>query len=100
MRSCGSAGRASASRRRPAKPAFATRGTTTFATIDLGEDDYQLYYAGFANRSLWPLLHYRTGLVAYSREDYRGYRATNDKFAEALCRCCGPTISCGFTTII
>lgn len=66
------------------KPAFATRGTTTFATIDLSEDDYQKYYAGFSNRSLWPLFHYRTGLVTYSREDYKGYRAVNRKFAEAL----------------
>jgi trehalose 6-phosphate synthase len=66
------------------KPTFATRGATTFATIDLSEEDYQLYYAGFANRSLWPLFHYRTGLVAYSRIDYRGYRATNEKFAKAL----------------
>ena len=66
------------------KPTFATRGATTFATIDLAEEDYQLYYAGFSNRSLWPLFHYRTGLVAYSREDYRGYRSTNRKFAAAL----------------
>jgi len=66
------------------KPIFSTRGSTTVATIDLGEEDYQRYYAGFSNRSLWPLFHYRTGLVAYSREDYKGYRATNRKFAEAL----------------
>src|SRR4029079_14468313 len=38
----------------------------------------------FSNRSLWPLFHYRTGLVAYSREHYKGYRATNRKFAGAL----------------
>lgn len=67
-----------------AKPAFATRGSTTFATIDLSEADYRDYYAGFANRSLWPLLHYRTGLVAFMRDEYSGYRATNRKFAEAL----------------
>jgi trehalose 6-phosphate synthase len=66
------------------KPTFATRGTTTFATIDLSEEDYRKYYAGFSNRSLWPLLHYRIGLVAYSREEYKAYRATNRKFAEAL----------------
>lgn len=67
-----------------AKPTFATRGRTTFATIDLSEEDYRAYYAGFSNRSLWPLFHYRTGLVTYAREDYRGYRSTNRKFAEAL----------------
>lgn len=65
-------------------PALVTRGNMTFATIDLSEADYRSYYAGFANRSLWPLFHYRTGLVAYSREEYQGYRATNRKFAEAL----------------
>ncbi|MGE0241691.1 MAG: trehalose-6-phosphate synthase, partial [Parvibaculaceae bacterium] len=47
-------------------------------------EDYQAYYAGFSNRSLWPLFHYRTGLVAYSREHYKGYRAANGKFARAL----------------
>lgn len=66
------------------EPSFVTRAATTFATIDLSEKDYLSYYAGFANRSLWPLLHYRTGLIAFSRDDYRGYRATNTKFAEAL----------------
>src|SRR5439155_9982477 len=66
------------------KPYFATRGSITFATIDLSEEDYRDYYAGFSNRSLWPLFHYRTGLVTYSREEYKGYRATNRKFAEAL----------------
>jgi trehalose 6-phosphate synthase len=67
-----------------AAPTFATRSAITFATIDLSEEDYRKYYAGFSNRSLWPLFHYRTGLAAYSREEYKGYRATNRKFAEAL----------------
>jgi trehalose 6-phosphate synthase len=72
------------------KPAIATRGSITYATIDLGENDYRHYYAGFANSSLWPLLHYRSGLVAFSREDYRGYRATNGKFAAALSKLIAP----------
>ncbi|MGE3831834.1 MAG: trehalose-6-phosphate synthase, partial [Parvibaculaceae bacterium] len=72
------------------KPAIATRGSITYATIDLGENDYRHYYAGFANSSLWPLLHYRSGLVAFSREDYRGYRATNRKFAAALSKLIAP----------
>lgn len=67
-----------------AKPSIVTRDNVTFATIDLSEADYRRYYAGFSNRSLWPLFHYRTGLVAYSRDEYEGYRATNRKFAEAL----------------
>jgi trehalose 6-phosphate synthase len=66
------------------KPTIAKRGPITYATIDLGEADYRHYYAGFANSSLWPLLHYRAGLVAFSRDDYHGYRATNEKFATTL----------------
>lgn len=65
-------------------PSFVTRGSTTFATVDLSEHDYRDYYAGFANRGLWPLFHYRASLVAYSRREYAGYRSTNRKFAEAL----------------
>lgn len=56
----------------------------TFATIDIGERDYQKFYNGFANGALWPLLHYRTGLLRYSRPDYDAYRAVNRAFAEAL----------------
>jgi trehalose 6-phosphate synthase len=72
------------------KPSIATRGNITFATIDLGETDYRHYYTGFANSSLWPLLHYRSGLVVFSRADYRGYRTTNAKFAKSLSKLLTP----------
>jgi trehalose-6-phosphate synthase len=56
----------------------------TYATIDLGETEYRQFYAGFSNAVLWPLLHYRLGLVAYSSEQYDGYRAVNRRFAAGL----------------
>jgi trehalose 6-phosphate synthase len=56
----------------------------TFATIDIAERDYQKFYNGFANGALWPLLHYRTGLLRFNRADYDAYRAVNRAFAEAL----------------
>jgi len=56
----------------------------TYATIDLGETDYRRFYVGFANGALWPLLHFRLGLMDFQREDYEGYRAVNRAFAEAL----------------
>ena len=65
-------------------PSMTVKGKITVATLDLGEADYQRFYVGFANSILWPLLHYRLGLVEYVREDYRGYRAVNAKFATAL----------------
>ncbi len=56
----------------------------TYATIDLGESDYRLYYTGFSNSALYPLLCYRLGLMTFRQADYAGYRAVNDAFAAAL----------------
>src|SRR5690606_18373889 len=42
------------------------------------------YYNGFANRTLWPLLHSRLDLVDYARETRAGYRRVNLLFAEKL----------------
>jgi len=55
-----------------------------YATIDLSEDDYQKFYVGYANSSLWPLLHFRLGLMEFRREDLEGYRAVNRLYAEKL----------------
>jgi trehalose 6-phosphate synthase len=56
----------------------------TFATIDIAERDYQRFYNGFSNGALWPLLHYRTGLLRFNRPDYQAYRTVNQAFARAL----------------
>jgi trehalose 6-phosphate synthase len=59
---------------------------TTYATIDLTEAEYRSFYVGFSNGALWPLLHFRLGLVEFRREDYEAYRAVNRRFAESLAR--------------
>ena len=38
---------------------FRTFGGVTSATIDLSDQDIEEYYDGYANRTLWPLFHYR-----------------------------------------
>jgi len=55
-----------------------------YVTIDLSQRDHDDYYNGFANRTLWPLLHFRVDLVDYSRETYAAYRRVNALFAEKL----------------
>lgn len=65
-------------------PEVSQASNVTYATIDLSESEYHAYYVGFANGALWPLLHFRLGLMTYRREDYLGYRAVNHRFAEAL----------------
>jgi trehalose 6-phosphate synthase len=58
----------------------------TYATIDLSEAEYRSYYVNFSNGALWPLLHFRLGLVDFRREDYDAYRAVNRRFAAALAK--------------
>lgn len=59
-------------------------GPLTLATVDLSPEDYEDYYNGFANRSLWPLFHFRTGLVQYDRQNFAGYQRVNAGFAKSL----------------
>src|SRR3954463_3670514 len=58
-------------------------GVTT-ATIDLEEQDVDEYYNGYANRTLWPLFHYRIDLAEYDRSFAGGYERVNTRFAEAV----------------
>ena len=55
-----------------------------YALMDLTPLDRREYYNGFANRALWPTMHYRVGLSDFSRADYIGYRRVNHTFARAL----------------
>jgi trehalose 6-phosphate synthase len=56
----------------------------TYATVDLTEAEYNSFYVNYSNGALWPLLHYRMGLVDFHPEDYAGYRSVNRQFAAAL----------------
>lgn len=59
-------------------------GAVNVVTIDLDEQDRQEYYDGYANKTLWPLFHYRTDLAAYERSFDAGYVRVNERFAAAL----------------
>jgi trehalose 6-phosphate synthase len=58
-------------------------GITT-ATIDLEEQDVDEYYNGYANKTLWPLFHYRIDLAEYDRSFGSGYERVNERFAETV----------------
>ena len=66
------------------RPKVVERRRRSFVTIDLSETDYQEYYNGFANRVLWPILHYRVDLAEFTAVDLGGYLRVNARFAEAL----------------
>lgn len=59
-------------------------GGVTTATVDLEEQDVEEYYNGYANRTLWPLLHYRVDLAEFDRSFGSGYERVNDLFADAV----------------
>jgi trehalose 6-phosphate synthase len=56
----------------------------SYVTIDLLKDDYEEFYNGFANRVLWPILHYRLDLAEFTRRDLGGYFRVNQHFVRAL----------------
>jgi len=61
-------------------------GNIEYALLDLTRKEYEHYYLGFANRTLWPLLHFRPSLLEYKRADFEGYRRVNRLFAEHIAR--------------
>jgi trehalose 6-phosphate synthase len=61
-----------------------TADGVTIATVDLEQADVEEYYNGYANKTLWPLFHYRVDLTEYDRSFGEGYGRVNRRFAETL----------------
>jgi trehalose 6-phosphate synthase len=66
------------------------RPRARYVVTDLSEEDYQEYYNGFANRVLWPILHYRIDLTEFTRRDLSGYFRVNRHFANELSKIVQP----------
>lgn len=66
------------------QPAIVEARGVTYATVDLTAEAHRGFYVGFANGALWPLLHFRLGLMHFRREDYEGYLSVNRSFAQSL----------------
>ena len=66
----------------------------------LSPADFDEYYSGFANRVLWPILHYRVDLAEFTRSDLSGYIRVNETFADQVSKVLAPDdVRCGCTTI-
>jgi trehalose 6-phosphate synthase len=66
------------------------QGPLSYVVTDLSKEDFQEYYNGFANRVLWPILHYRLDLAEFSRRDLSGYLRVNAQFAAELAKVLRP----------
>jgi len=73
-----------------AGPTLDDDGPVTFATVGLTRKDYDQYYRGFSNATLWPVFHYRNDLARYERDEYAGYRRVNAWLAHKLVKLIEP----------
>ncbi|MDN5513515.1 trehalose-6-phosphate synthase [Acinetobacter sp.] len=55
-----------------------------YVTCPLTEEQYQNYYCGFANNTLWPAMHDRADLIEYQPQQYKTYQQVNRLFAQQL----------------
>ena len=67
-----------------AAPSLSGAGALRMAVVDLSREECEGYYNGFANATLWPLLHYRLGLVEFDRGQFETYGRVNRALAESL----------------
>jgi len=70
------------------RPPLQSYGRTTLVPIDLSQAEHDHYYAGFANKVLWPVFH---GQVQHAESDaqanaryFESYEQVNRKFASTL----------------
>jgi trehalose 6-phosphate synthase len=66
------------------EPRTIKRDNVTYIVSDLTKEDHQEYYNGFANRVLWPILHYQLERAEFTHRDLGGYLRVNDYFARQL----------------
>jgi trehalose 6-phosphate synthase len=61
-----------------------TEGEVQLATIDLTQSDVDEFYSGYANQTLWPILHYRLDLATFDRRFADAYQRVNERMADRL----------------
>ncbi|PYO65271.1 MAG: trehalose-6-phosphate synthase, partial [Gemmatimonadetes bacterium] len=53
----------------------------SYRAVPLTAHEIALYYAGFANRTIWPLFHYFVGHTQIDGATWRAYERVNERFA-------------------
>ncbi|MBK1829501.1 bifunctional alpha,alpha-trehalose-phosphate synthase (UDP-forming)/trehalose-phosphatase [Verrucomicrobiaceae bacterium R5-34] len=54
--------------------------------VILETDEFDAYYEGYSNSTLWPMLHYMKDRARFDPEWMEGYRGVNQKFAEVVAK--------------
>lgn len=66
----------------PVEPHAVTHDNVTTITVPLSKTEFENYYHGFANSTLWPVFHYRLDLAEFSNDFLETYRQVNARFAD------------------
>jgi alpha,alpha-trehalose-phosphate synthase [UDP-forming] len=57
---------------------------TRLVSVHLSERDYEWFYLGFSNATLWPLYHDAVRTPTYHREWWQSYVTVNRRYADAV----------------
>jgi len=71
-------------------PEVHTRGNIRFVTIDLDPLEFDAYYNGYCNGTLWPLFHYFPDRFTHEQRQYEAYQAINQQFGRQLLKVMKP----------
>ena len=66
------------------EPEVVQKNEISYVTVDLTEDEVELYYNGFCNGALWPLVHYVLSRLKYDRRHWEAYLRVNAFLADTL----------------
>ncbi len=58
--------------------------------VAITEDEYDEFYLGFSNATLWPLYHDAIRPAVYDRSWWHAYRSVNERFADAAAEGAAP----------
>jgi trehalose 6-phosphate synthase len=53
-------------------------------SVEITQEEYEAFYLGFANATLWPLYHDAVRTPSFHREWWHAYTEVNRRFAEAI----------------
>lgn len=58
--------------------------------VYIDQDDIDLYYSGFSNKTIWPLFHYFMQYAIFEDDYWDAYRRVNQKFASEILKIVKP----------
>ncbi len=56
----------------------------------IDEEEFNLFYNGFSNGSIWPMFHYFPQYAHYDQSEWQAYHSVNQKFCDEIVRITQP----------